>query len=81
MSLDQQDLDTTGRLRDIFRQVPGLQQVRLEVHGGVAVLRGEVSSFEAAQQASQLAQKLEAVVAVDNGLTVATTCESVSRQR
>ena len=68
--LDQQDQAATGRLRDIFRQVPGLQDVRLEVRGGVAVLRGEVGSFESVQQAAALAEKVNDVVTVDNGLTV-----------
>ena len=69
-SFAQIDQAATGRLREMFRQVPGLRGVTLEIRGGVAILRGEVNSFESAQEASKLAQKLDGVVAVDNGLTV-----------
>jgi hypothetical protein len=40
------DQASTAQLREAFRQVTGLQTITLEVRGGVAVLRGEVSSFQ-----------------------------------
>jgi len=64
------DEPLTSKLRKAFRQVDGLEEVRLEVRGGVAVLRGTVPSLEAKYQAEELATKLEGVLAVDNGLTV-----------
>ena len=73
--LDEQDEEVTGRLRDIFGQVPGLSGITVEVRGGVAVLRGEVLSLEASVQAAELAQKLEGVVAVDNGVQVASNLQ------
>lgn len=66
------DLASTAQLREAFRQVEELREVRLEVRGGVAVLRGEVSSLQQSQQAAELAQKVDGVIAVDNGITVRT---------
>lgn len=64
------DKRQTSQLREAFRQVEGLEQVTLEVRGGVVVLKGRVPSLEAKMRAEELAQKLDGVLAVDNGLTV-----------
>lgn len=64
------DIEQTAQLREAFRQVDGLKNVTLEVRGGVAVLRGEVPSLEASLQAERLAEKLDGILTVDNGLTV-----------
>lgn len=60
----------TSQLREAFRQVPGLDDVTLEVRGGVVVLRGTVPSLEQSLRAEELAQKLEGVLTVDNGLRI-----------
>jgi len=60
----------TAKLRDAFHQVEGLNQVTLEVRGGVAVLRGTVPSLESKMRAEELALKLDGVLTVDNELTV-----------
>ena len=64
------DLVLTSQLREAFRQVPGLNDVTLEVRGGVVVLRGTVPSLEQSLRAEDLAEKLEGVLTVDNGLRV-----------
>lgn len=65
-----QDTLLTAQLRKAFRQVDGLEQVTLEVRGGVVVLRGAVPSLEASRTAEDLASKLDGVLTVDNGLRV-----------
>ena len=67
-----QDLAMTAQLREAFRQVEGLDQVTLEVRGGVAVLRGKVPSLEVKARAEDLATKLPGTLTVDNGLTIET---------
>ncbi|MFA5507801.1 MAG: mechanosensitive ion channel family protein [Vulcanimicrobiota bacterium] len=60
----------TAQLRKAFRQVEGLDQVTLEVRGGVAVLRGEVPTLETRMKAEELAARLEGILTVDNGLQI-----------
>lgn len=67
------DLAATRRLREAFHQVPGLSTVTLEVRGGVAVLRGQVSSFEERMEADRLADKVDGIIATDNGIEVKTS--------
>lgn len=66
------DLAPTRQLREAFLQVPGLSGVTLEVRGGVAVLRGKVPSLEQSLEAANLAQKIDGILAVDNGIQVET---------
>ncbi len=66
------DLAPTRQLREAFLQVPGLSGITLEVRGGVAVLRGKVPSLEQSLEAANLAQKIDGIIAVDNGVEVET---------
>ena len=70
------DSELTSKLRTAFRQVEGLDKVSLEVRGGVAVLRGTVSSYEDKLQAQELAQKVDGILTVDNGIEVDTSVEN-----
>ena len=64
------DQRATSQLREAYRQVDGLRDITLEVRGGVAVLRGDVPSLEASLKAEELAQKVDGVLTVDNGLRI-----------
>ena len=65
-----QDQRATAQLREAYQQVDGLKGITLEARGGVAVLRGDVPSLEASLKAEELAQKVEGVLTVDNGLQI-----------
>lgn len=73
---DEVDQALTAKLRVAFRQVEGLDKVSLEVRGGVAVLRGTVFSYDDKLTAQQLAEKVEGVLTVDNGIEVDTSVDN-----
>lgn len=70
------DPERTAQLRAAFRQVEDLQEVTLEVRGGVAVLRGTVPSLEDKIAAEELAKKIDGILTVDNGIEVDTDISS-----
>ncbi|MCA9684157.1 MAG: mechanosensitive ion channel [Myxococcales bacterium] len=56
------------RLRSIYAELDALAEVEVEVDAGVVHLRGQVLELEAADQAKDIAARVEGVVAVDNGV-------------
>jgi small conductance mechanosensitive channel len=56
------------RLRGIFAQIQGLEDVVVEVHAGVVELSGEVLTSRAREEAERIAGQLEGVVDVQNDL-------------
>ncbi|MGE0490183.1 MAG: mechanosensitive ion channel domain-containing protein [Vulcanimicrobiota bacterium] len=70
------DEQLTSQLRQAFRQVDGLGEVTLEVRGGVAVLRGSAPSLEAKLRAGELAERVDGILTVDNGVTIESGVEN-----
>ena len=68
----QTDQEIQQRLEDIYRQVPGLEDITVDVNQGVVTLSGEVADKQAAQQARSLASRMDRVVLLDSQLSLRT---------
>ena len=68
----QTDQDIEQRLEDIFHQLPGLEEISVDVNQGVVTLSGEVSDKQTAQQARSIASRMDKVVLLDSKLTLKT---------
>ena len=60
------DREIDARIEAIFDEIDGLQGVFVTVHSGVVTLRGKVREAALADQAEQLARRVDGVVAVTN---------------
>ena len=58
------------RLSDIYRNLPGLADVHIEVDAGVARLSGHTQSNEAHERAIDIAKRVEGVVSVKDEITL-----------
>ena len=67
------DNDIDARIEAIFDEIEGLQSVFVSVHSGVVTLRGKVRETALADQAEQLANRVNGVVAVSNQIQEVTS--------
>ncbi|MDO5768611.1 MAG: mechanosensitive ion channel [Psychrobacter sp.] len=65
----QKDADIRARITGIFSEIEGLQTVTVRVNKGVVTLGGEVPNEKKAQQAINLANRLNDVVTVDDNIS------------
>lgn len=65
----QKDSDIRERITGIFSEIEGLQAVTVTVNKGVVTLGGEVPNEKKAQQAINLANRLNDVVTVDDAIS------------
>ncbi|HEX6218715.1 MAG TPA: mechanosensitive ion channel family protein [Sphingomicrobium sp.] len=70
IELQSPDPEIAARLRGLFAELDGLDQVRAEVSGGVVTLSGLVLTAEDRQKAEAVASRLAGVVSVENDLVV-----------
>lgn len=70
-AIDDRDID--ARIESIFDEIDGLQSVFVSVHSGVVTLRGKVREAVLAEQAEQLASRVNGVVAVSNEIQQVTS--------
>lgn len=66
IALQSPDADIRKRLLQLFRDIDGLDEVRVAVHGGVVTLSGLTLEPEASTQAEQVASRVDGVVSVEN---------------
>lgn len=71
-AIRQGDRELRERLAARLGVIPGLEQVEIEVVGGVVILRGEASDDGRRQLATALVEQAEGVIAVDNQLGIDT---------
>ena len=57
------------RLTDVYRHIPALAQIQIDVNAGVVRLAGNTLSKESHQQALELAKRTEGVVSVTDEIT------------
>jgi len=67
------DREIDMRIEAIFDEIEGLQSVFVTVHSGVVTLRGKVREAVLADQAEQLASRVNGVVAVTNEIQEVTS--------
>ncbi|GAB4362372.1 MAG: mechanosensitive ion channel family protein [Oricola sp.] len=67
------DREIDARIEGIFDEIDGLQGVFVTVHSGVVTLRGKVREAALANQAEQLASRVNGVVAVTNEIREVTS--------
>lgn len=67
------DAEIDARIEGIFDEIAGLQSVFVSVHSGVVTLRGKVREATLADQAEQLASRVNGVVAVSNQIQEVTS--------
>ena len=63
------DAEIRGRIQTIFREIDGLDGIRVSVSSGVVRLTGQVEEAVLAQRAEDLVNRVSGVVAIDNRLT------------
>lgn len=68
LELKSPDAEIAARLRALFADIEGLQDVRPEVRGGVVILRGATLTAAEGDRAENIAGRLAGVVAVENAL-------------
>ena len=66
------DQEIQKRLEDIYQQLPGFDEITVEVNQGIVTLSGEVVDKQTAQQARALANRIDKVVLLDSQLTLKT---------
>lgn len=76
-ALDRQPIELTSpdpaiatRLRGLFAELEGLEQIRVEVAAGVVTLGGTALTAEDRQKAESVASRLSGVVSVENNIVV-----------
>jgi small-conductance mechanosensitive channel len=67
------DREIDARIEAIFDEIEGLQSVFVTVHSGVVTLRGKVREAALADQAEELASRVNGVVAVTNDIQEVTS--------
>lgn len=65
-SSPEKDAAIAGRLREIYREMAGLEDVRVSVSSGVVELTGETVSSAGREKAERVARQLQGVVEVEN---------------
>lgn len=70
IALTSPDQQISARLRQVYSQIDGLEDVRVRVTGGVVALSGTTLDDAARSQAESVAARVAGVVSVDNGINV-----------
>ncbi len=70
IELTSPDKDISRRLRGLFGQIGGLDQVQVTVRNGVVTLNGTALTSEARQKAEAIAERLAGVVSVQNDIEI-----------
>lgn len=63
------DAEIRSRIEKIFREIEGLNGIRITVSSGVVTLSGQVEEAALAQKAEALVSRIAGVVAIENTLT------------
>lgn len=66
----QDDQQIRRRLQGIFSEIESLQNLTIDVNGGIVSLRGEVATAATEDKAVRFARQVEGVVEVENSLTI-----------
>lgn len=69
------DIEIDGRIEEILREIDGMEKIRVSVTSGVVTLSGEVTEAPLAEQAMQIAQRVEGVVTVKNEMQEVTSLD------
>ena len=70
IALSSPDDEIAARLREVYRAIDGLENVRARVNGGVVTLSGRTLDDAARDEAEAVAARVTGVVSVDNGIEV-----------
>jgi small-conductance mechanosensitive channel len=70
IALDSPDGEIRARLSGVFREIDGLESVRVRVSGGVVTLTGTALDAAAREEAEAVAARLTGVVSVENAIKV-----------
>ncbi|MEM8748947.1 MAG: mechanosensitive ion channel family protein [Pseudomonadota bacterium] len=69
------DQEIQKKVRDLFGEIDAYENVFVTVKGGVVTLKGRVLTLEQVSEATELAQKIDGVVTVNNEMAVETSVE------
>lgn len=70
IELTSPDPEIAARLKGLFAELDGLEQIRAEVAGGVVTLEGTALTAKDRQKAGSVASRLSGVVSVENNIVV-----------